>query len=354
MNYLNLKISTIVIVSMFLLNKLNAQENKSFQLKNILNEYKAEKQQFNSVEFLVFKNSDIPKPTIIFISGSNFNPFFVNGKSSVFPFDINPYLNEFNFVAISKPGIPINSDSISNKYINECASKGYYLNDSGVVPKKYIDFNNISFYLKSYNTVIKSIMKKKWCNKNKIYLVAHSQGVKIASQIALENSIINKVVLLSPGSIYSRFHENIRKIRYDEMGGVFSPEKAQYLIDSITNRYQDLMNNKNDNSKLFDAGSTYYSYHSFVNSEVKDKILKIPQKTLLIYGTGAGAKDIDCDYLKLYLIENHKLNITVKPKVGYDHNYYYTEYNDQGEIIKRTYNWNNIFKETVEWLNNEK
>lgn len=306
-----------------------------FQLDSLLIKYKLKQYSVGETSILVYKKNDLPKPTIIFITGSGFNPLFVNGDLIYYPFDIYDYGDQYNFVTLSKPSIPINSDSISNKYINETYINSYYLDNDGKVPSGFTKNNNCTFYTNQYLQIMKFLNHQKWVKKDNIIVIGHSQGALIAASIGNKASSISRLVLMSPGSIYNRFYESTRQIRMNESDRLIKPNNAQAKIDSIDTRYKELLENKNDNQKLFD-GSTYYSYYSFTSPTLKDKILKLDQKTLVVYGT-ASAQDLDCDYLKIELYNKNKSNVEVMALPGYDHNYFENIYNDKGVIIDKKF-----------------
>jgi len=347
MNYLNLKIRTITII-FFISSCAYAQTNNNFNKEYICKKYNTQIKSVNNTDFLVYKSDSLPKPTIVFITGSNFTPFFVNGECYAFPFNIYKHKKKFNFVIVNKPGIPMFDDSLRNAYLNESFNGSNYLDSTGHIPDKFIKNNNCDYYVKTHNDVINYLIKQTWVDKEHIFVLAHSQGTRIASSLALVNKNIKKVVLSSPGSVNNRFFESIRKIRYDESFELFNNEQAQHKIDSIHQRYSDLILHKTDNEKLFDGG-TYYSYASFTFPTTKQKLFQIKQPVLVIYGTNSN-QDLDCDYLNLVLMERDKKNVTVKPYVGYDHNFFKDVYNDKGEVINRTFNWDSVMTETFNWL----
>ena len=187
MNFQNLKTSLVIFCNIISFNILIAQNNEQFRVDNILKKYGAETKKINDIEFLIIKTDNTPKPTVLFITGSGFLPFFVNGRMGAFPFNVKEFKDKYNFVIISKPGIPLFVDSISNKHINFTLSEGYYLDTLGQIPKKFTENNNLKYYTKSHNVVINYLSKQSWVENDKLFLIGHSQGAHAATHIALNN-----------------------------------------------------------------------------------------------------------------------------------------------------------------------
>ncbi|MDI9320473.1 MAG: hypothetical protein QM530_08385 [Phycisphaerales bacterium] len=296
---------------------------------------------------LIAKKDDIPKPTIIFITGSNFNPYIVNGGFSGFPFLYYNYLDKFNFIIASKPGIPLSSDSSINQTINTTFTQGYYYNNEGNVPQEFIEKNNCHFYVKQHLSIVKYLKRQKWCLKNNIILFGHSQGSRIAAETAIRSKKIKKLILSGP-SIYNRFYNYIRKIRFDEQQGNIGTQTAQNKIDSINLRCLDLVKYKDNNELMYD-GTTYYSTYSFIFPNKVDIFLKLKQQTLFLYGT-ASRQDLDCDYFNIELAKIQKTNIKVKPYLNYDHNYFENIFNEKGELVEQKFHWDDVMKDVMEWI----
>lgn len=324
-----------------------AQKNITlFNEKDILKKYKFSLEKASGQLFLISK-TEKKKPALIFIRGSDFSPPFVNAESILFPFDIKEYQKEFNIVVLPKPGIPIFSDSTQNKFVNETYTQGYYLNDSAQVPEQFVKSNNLPYYILSYNKVIKKLRKLPCVQKDKIYLIGHSQGANVALSIALQSRKISKIALLGT-HIGDRFTEATKKIRNQERQKHISGQEAQTQIDSLYKSYIDLYENKNNNDRLFDS-NTYFSYASFTFPNISTKLMKLKTPTLLVYGTNS-LQDTDCDELRYELIKTKKNNITIKPYIGLDHNFFEIKEDKKSGKMEKIYNWDKVFYETVDWL----
>jgi len=349
LNFLNLeyKLLFILILSFLCITQGHAKKTNQDSLLHV---YRLEELNIENYDFLIYKKNENPKPTIIFIGGSGFLPFFVNNNFNGFPFNIYQFGDAFNFVIMSKPGIPISADSNSNKYINQTFNKGYYIENSGNVPKDFLTNNNRPYFIKGYGLAIKYLSSQNWVDPAKIFVVGHSQGAKIAAKLAVNNNLISKTVLLSPGS--DRFHETIRTIRISQLKGTVSPKRTQQMIDSVYAKHNSLISNSENNIDLYDGG-TYFSYASFNYPSLNSILLKIHQPTLIIYGTNS-LQDLDCDYIPLFLFQKNKSNILVAPYIGYNHNFFKTEYDNSGKEVNKTFEWNNVFRDVTTWLNLEK
>ncbi len=105
--------------------------------------------------------------------GSDFTPLFVKRYMIAFPFDLDPIRKKSNLIVLSKPGVPLTSDSTQNQFPNETYTKGYYQNREGNVPEEFVKKSNCENYVKVHNTVIEFLNHQDWVDKNRIYLVVH-------------------------------------------------------------------------------------------------------------------------------------------------------------------------------------
>lgn len=348
MSYQDLKKNSLTTAFILCLVSLGFAQKRDaiFNEEQILNKYSFVLEKAKDQYFIISKTKE-KKPVLVFIRGSDFVPLFVNGESIIFPFNIKEYQKDFNIVVLPKPGIPIFSDSTQNKFINETYTQGYYLNDSAQVPEQFIKSNNLQYYIKSYNEVIGHLRKQPYVERDKIYLIGHSQGANVALSIALKNKKVSKIALLGT-HIGDRFTEATRKIRNLERLMQVSRQDAQNQIDSLYKSYIDLYENRENNEKLFD-NNTYFSYASFTFPNISTKLMKLKTRALLVYGTNS-LQDIDCDELRYELIKKQKVNIIIKPYVGLDHNFFEVKEDTATGNRVKLYNWDKVFRETVNWL----
>src|SRR5947207_9926010 len=65
----------------------------------------------DTIEFITSsKENDTPKPTILFLQGSlplSIVMYHKDQVQTLFPFDLKPYADKFNFVIIARKGIPL-------------------------------------------------------------------------------------------------------------------------------------------------------------------------------------------------------------------------------------------------------
>ena len=90
-------------------------QNDKLQHDAILKHYKMELHSVKNSNVISYKKNNDPKPTILFIRGSGFEPLFVNGNLVCYPFNLYEFKDEYNFVIVAKPNIPVFEDSIHNK-----------------------------------------------------------------------------------------------------------------------------------------------------------------------------------------------------------------------------------------------
>ena len=171
------------------------------------------KNENESIEFLtVGKESNIVKPTMIFCQGSLPIPVIINFDNgiqhipSIGNFNYREISKKYNIVLISMPFTPLIVDEIdlNNQYayVTDTSNNNSYSQD-------YLDANYLGKYVERGNIVIDFLLQQKWVDPNRIYIVGHSQGAKVATKIASSNENIAALGFLGGNplgriSIYQR------------------------------------------------------------------------------------------------------------------------------------------------------
>jgi len=269
------------------------------------------------------------KPLFFWCQGSLPQPvikYDEKGIFGTFPFDSNDFLNEFHLVIVGKPCIPIISD-IKNLKQNYC-----FLDDSLKVTNEYSDKNYLDFYFKRNNYILKKLLLEKWVSSKILVVAGHSEGSYIAAKMASTNKKISHLIY-SGGNPYGRYLNILAKSRY-------------YDNESTTfENWKKIVDNKNNIN--YNGGDTYKSTFDFSESLADDIFnLKIP--VLFSYGT----KDWSTPYNDLFYIESTRkqlTNITFMPYLGLEHNYF--PVNEKLEPNQEIYNWENVGKDWLKWLN---
>lgn len=301
----------------------------------------------DTIEFVKLnKDLNTPKPTIIFCQGSLPIPLIIDlndGKrmiTGISNFDYNKIIDKFNLILISMPHIPLiaKEENLNNQY-------AYIMDEKNVhsYPRAYLNDNYLEKYVERGNAVIEYLFQQKWVDQKKIYIVGHSQGAKIATQIAFENRHIAALGFLS-GNPLGRIDQFIREYRLLALKGIISEEDAQEKINKTYQWWTWL--NQNTNSSSLNGEDSPKTTISFSRPALSELIsLKIP--IFIAYGT----RDISaayCDLLPIDFIRARKANYKLVPYLGLEHNYFEVD-----SIGKPDYNkchWEQVMNDFTEWL----
>lgn len=279
--------------------------------------------------------SNVPKPTILFLQGSKAIPIFFKDKKYSFvniPFSYKNYLNKFNFVIISRRGIPI-----SGNFPKDASG---YLDSLSKTPLEFIKYDNLDYRTFQAKKVIDFLYKQKWVKNDSIFVIGHSEGYRIAAKLVSKSNKISKLICMSADP-FNRTAEMIFRERIN----CFNNDKdsiPQAKIEMMIKEYKDLKfkDRLNKNDYEFYNSISYekdISYHNFKNFK---------KPILLVYGTN----DIPATHNDLIPFLLKQDNITIKSFVDYDHNYFKKEFNTKGESIEPSFHWDDVISFCVEWL----
>lgn len=274
-----------------------------------------------SIEGVFIGDRNKNKPMVIFIPGSGLMPIYASrGDSSFYPLiphQMLKYRDSYNFVVLSKPGVPavVELSKLDEKY--------YYADpETGKIPENYIDNNNLDFYTAMHKILINKL--DSIADFNKLIVMGHSQGARIAAEFSSCTSV-DKIVYMSADPLgriavsldmeYAKFEErNEEKI--DFYKSIFTEEEGIYW------------------------GDTYESWRSFS----KPPLLQLSQSKkpiLVVYG------EMDRSCPNCYVFKNlptYQENIDVLNYPSYDHHYF----DEQKEN-----NWDKVMKDVFGWIESE-
>lgn len=268
----------------------------------------------DTIDFIkIGKDLDNKKPTLIFCQGSLPIPLvieFDNGQKmipSINNFDYKKVSEKFNIILISKPFIPI---EVNHKRLN---SSYCVITDNAVdysFPENYLNSNFIDNYVERGNLVIDFLIQQKWVDVNNIFIVGHSEGAKIATLIAYQNSHIKALGFFS-GNPIGRIDQYVRTYRRQELLHQISHEIAQEKINEVYLWWKDSLINDDVESK------------SIVEFSIPllDKLLNLDIPIFVAYGTVDIAASY-CDLLPIDFIRAGKTNLEHRPYAGLEHNFF--------------------------------
>ncbi|TND08114.1 MAG: hypothetical protein FD123_2668 [Bacteroidetes bacterium] len=281
----------------------------------------------DSVRFVVSSSDTLKKKKgiILFIQGSEPTPLFSEVKEGLappLPFDPTPYLQDFRFVVISKPGIPV-------YHFFESTTNFQYLDSAtNMPPLKFLENDNLQWYTQSAELVLKYLSAQSWVAPDKIMVIGHSQGARVASYLCTRNKEIKKLAFLSC-SAFARtynFSADIRRQQGDE-------KQEQVQIDTLFKRMAPEI--------VPGAPEGFYNHHPV------DDLLKLDIPVLLLYGLSDNSIQPETlDFVILEFTRKGKKNLDWKPMPGYDHNFFTKDQPGKPPV----FHWDEIAAGIVGWM----
>lgn len=316
--------------------------NAQLSDKNYLDEIKFKKNLiFKKNDTIIYISSQYnnykERPTIIFLQGSLPIPV-INLQDNIpfpnLPFKIDSYIRKYNFILISRKGVPLVLDYDKEKQnYNDTLNKKY---------KYYEKFNSLYYRVFQVKSVLKDLIKKRWVRKDSIFIVGHSEGYRVAAKVAENNNNIRKLVCLSANPFNRIVDEIVSERISNKYNDSIHQLNVHNLIDDYLTIPKKISKYKND-YKLYN----WFSY----NKEMTFKSFKkFKNPLLIVYGTN-DKTSLQNDLLPFLL---NKKNLQLKVYPDLDHNFFKKEFDKNGTLIKEVYNWDIVFKDIVEWLTNVK
>ncbi len=275
------------------------------------------------------------KPIFLFCQGSLPQPLIKydeQGFYGVFPFNTDSICENYHLAIISKPYIPLISDT-------HTLGRNYTFVDSlGKTPKGYSDRNLLDYYVKRNIEVLKYLRKQSWVSNSELVVAGHSEGSTIAAKMSMSYSKITNLIYSGGnpmGRIMSVVGEGRQKAQYADTTGSGEEEFAYW---------EWVVNNKESMDATYgDTGKTTFDF-SIPPKEYLEK-LKIP--VLVCYGTKDPAAPYN-DFMRVDFIRKGINNFTFKAYIGTEHNYF--PVSKDGEKDYSIYNWDDVANYWLIWL----
>lgn len=284
-------------------------------------------------------NVNEKKPIILFVQGSKSIPLLFtdkDGVGSIIPFDYKNYTDKFTFVIISRKGIPL--VGMYNRDENG------YLDENGNVPVLFKKFDFLEYRSFQVEKVLHILYSQSWVNREKIYLIGHSEGYRVVAKYSEKDKYVNKFVFMSADP-FNRVAEEISKNRLE----CFFSNDDKIFQENIDNSLRDakkLQNIEQKDSKNNDL-KNWQSYNSNLTY---NSLKKIKKQSLIVYGTD-DIISFNNDTMN-YLLDNKIFNVLALPNL--DHNFFQQEFDELGKPKGRSYHWDDVFKIVVTWLEKNK
>lgn len=277
------------------------------------------------------------KPLFLFCQGSLPVPLMVYEGDQMFPsfpFDTKELCDQYHLAIIGKPGVPLMADV---KTLQPDLS--YLDSKSNLPPVKYSQNNFMEYYVKRNLAVLDYFTQKNFVDKTKLVVSGHSQGARIAFEMALQSRLITHLIYAS-GNPCGQIMSMVAKTRQME-----NPRDSSSYAEKDFHFYEAIVADSTNSESR--AGDNFKSIYSFSKSSLNDfPKLKIP--VFVCYGTYDAVSPFN-DLLRAELIRKRRKNVTFKPYVGLDHNYF--GFTESGQIDYDNFNWDRVAKDWMMWLN---
>ena len=279
------------------------------------------------------------KPLFLFVQGSMPQPLLKYDEKenlySVFPFNVNPAIEDYHFVMIGKPGVPLMAakESLGPSFM-------YKNKETGDFPRNYCKHNHLDYYVKRNKAVLKFLSKQAWVNKNEIVVAGHSEGVQVALKMAIDKAKMTKLILLNAGlegrimSIITNERTNEKTIEdYQQTEEFF--RYWEHLVKA-KGKYSDDCS-KRDSEKA--TASFSFPYRKYLHK------VKVP----VFFGYGTKDESVLLmDNLRLQTITKGLTNFHFKSYFGWEHNFF--GFKEDGKINYDDFNWDKVATDFFAWL----
>ena len=295
---------------------------------------------FNKIE-IVAKNDTITfiqntsnknnKPTIVFVQGSLPISLILKDNNDLWinlPFDYTKFDKDVNLIIINRKGVPLISEYNDYSKLQNNPSNKYLKND------------NLYYRVFQVEEVLKYLKKQKWIEKEKLFIVGHSEGYRVAAKVAERNPKIKKIACLAADPL-NRISENIIRLQQENI----TLENDSLRVLKIYKEIKDYKNLKNFNVLENDM----MNFVSYNENPPINSFKKYKNPLLISYGTN----DVRAFNNNLLPLLINKKNLELKIYPDLDHNFIKKEFDNEGNPLEDSYHWDRVFKDVVDWLLNE-
>ncbi|MCC6414066.1 MAG: hypothetical protein IT270_20625, partial [Saprospiraceae bacterium] len=297
------------------------------------------KSKKDTIDFIVVDTTiNQKKPVFLFCQGSLPIPLFFHSAQygtymiggGVSNFDLAEIRKHYHLVIISMPKTPVVVDEKnldqSYAFIPDTANKRQY-------SMAYLKADYLENYQKRAEKVLKFLRKQDWVDNSKLVVAGHSQGAKVAVEIALKNKHVTHLGLFGANP-FGRIDQFVRKARKDVEQGKISWAQADQEMESNYNYYREIFNTPAEDDP------SVKTWKSFSTPRIDDW-LKINIPMYLAYGTHDITSDL-CDLVPLYFIQHGKSNLTHKRYLNMEHNFF--EVGEDGRADHTKGHWKEVMQ----------
>ena len=282
------------------------------------------------------------KPVFLWCQGSRAYPLFVRKENNeiwmfgggISNFDVSIIRKYYHLVVISMPKTPIVANE-NDLYDSEWISpNSEHRND-------FFKADYLENYVERANIVLTFLREQSWVDNSRLVVAGHSQGSRIALQIAFNNKNVTHLGLFSANP-FGRIDQLVRQAKKDAESGKTTWEEAEKTMEHWYNLYKSA-----NNPQEIEKYPYLIPWKSFSEPRI-DELVKINIPIYLAYGSTDVTSDF-CDLVPLYFIRENKDNLTLKRYFNLEHNFFEVDENGAPDWSKP--HWIEVMNEFVKWTN---
>lgn len=280
------------------------------------------------------------KGVFLFIHGSLPTPLALFEDTvayGVFPFDCREFRDQYHFIAVSKPGIPLVSQ------VRDLNPQMCFVDTAtGIPPEAFRQNNHLDYYVAQHTAVLNWVLHQPWADASRVIVCGGSQGATVASKLASVHPAITHLMYYS-GNPNGRLDEEVRRLQQDVATGKISGVTAAQKMEELHQYWAWLYANADqvDVPNSSDVPKTTVSFSSPARAWLTQ--LNIP--VLVAFGT-ADITAAPCATLPLDFLRAGKQNLTLKIYPNYDHHFF----ENKGDGSAPEYRMNEAFREWMAWV----
>lgn len=307
------------------------------------------KNKKDTIDFIVFDTLlTTRKPVLLFCQGSLPIPLYIDfadagiysvggGASN---FDLETIKKHYHLVIISMPKIPV---IVKDSNVNQSYQ---YVTNRGENPNSFSEAYLKADYLENYVDraihVLDYLRKQPWVDRSTLVVAGHSQGARIAPNIAVNYKHVTHVGLFGANP-FGRMDQLIRESRKKAETKIISWEEAEKEMGQTLDLYADAC----DPEKV-KLDPTLISWESFSRPQI-ETWLEVDAPIYVAYGTGDITSEL-CDLVPLYFIREHNNNLTLKRYYNLEHNFF--ELYEEGNPNYEKAHWTEVMNDFINWTIN--
>lgn len=282
------------------------------------------------------------KPLLLFLQGSLPRPLLMSDSTGTWVLNMfapEPYLRDYHLVTISKPGIPLLSDSLGTDQLVRDPRTGQF-------PTAYLENNHLDYYVRTRQLVVDYLLTQPFVDRSRVIVCGGSEGFRVGAALAAASAVFTQVILFSDSAL-GRWQLEIQRQRLRASRGEISADEAQQVIEAYQSDWKKILREPTSTEKNF--GDPYRTWYSFSGDNLEN-LLKIKVPLYIAYGTDDSVNALSCDILPIEFSRRGKTNLTLRAWIDHDHRFSRSVRDGRGTVVGQEYNGDAVAAAWFDWL----